>query len=110
MKKLTSVKWKIGWWRVHARRESLLVYPKRRMPTSPEKLCALRFDTSPLLGVSGAQPRPRAHIAGQLWIRGRAKQPAAYYYVRVMQRYSAAEPEAEGEIAWSSPIFVYRGN
>jgi len=43
-------------------------------------------------------------------IRGRAKQPAAYYYVRVIQRYSAAEPEAEGEIAWSSPIFVYRGN
>ncbi len=43
-------------------------------------------------------------------IRGRAQQPAAYYYVRVIQRYSAAEPDAEGEIAWSSPIFVYRGN
>lgn len=40
-------------------------------------------------------------------IRGRAKGPGAYYYVRVIQRYSAAEPEAEGEIAWSSPIFVY---
>ncbi|MFN7933989.1 MAG: hypothetical protein U0R19_11715 [Bryobacteraceae bacterium] len=41
-------------------------------------------------------------------IRPRSKQPAAYYYVRVIQRYSTAEPEAEGEIAWSSPIFVHR--
>lgn len=30
----------------------------------------------------------------------------AYYYVRVIQRYSASEPAREGEIAWSSPIFV----
>jgi hypothetical protein len=43
-------------------------------------------------------------------IRPRAKQPAAYYYVRIIQSYSAAEPNAEGEIAWSSPIFVHYGN
>ena len=30
----------------------------------------------------------------------------SYYYVRVTQRYSAAQPEADGEIAWSSPIYV----
>jgi hypothetical protein len=41
-------------------------------------------------------------------IRGRPARPAAYYYVRVIQSYSAAEPEVEGEIAWSSPIFVVK--
>jgi hypothetical protein len=39
-------------------------------------------------------------------IRPRPQMKAAYYYVRVIQRYSEAEPEREGEIAWSSPIFV----
>ena len=39
-------------------------------------------------------------------IRPRPSGKDAYYYVRVIQRYSAAQPETEGEIAWSSPIFV----
>ena len=41
-------------------------------------------------------------------VRARPAGKAAYYYVRVLQRYSAAEPQREGEIAWSSPIFVRR--
>lgn len=39
-------------------------------------------------------------------IRPRPQVKSAYYYVRVIQRYSPTEPEREGEIAWSSPIFV----
>ncbi|MCX6633806.1 MAG: DUF3604 domain-containing protein, partial [Acidobacteria bacterium] len=39
-------------------------------------------------------------------MRPRTGKKMAYYYVRVIQRYSAAEPAREGEIAWSSPIFV----
>lgn len=41
-------------------------------------------------------------------IRPRPPDAPSYYYVRVVQRYSAAEPEREGEVAWSSPIFVGR--
>jgi hypothetical protein len=29
-----------------------------------------------------------------------------YYYVRVLQSFSAEQPDVEGEIAWSSPIYV----
>jgi hypothetical protein len=29
-----------------------------------------------------------------------------YYYVRVLQSFSAENPDVEGEIAWSSPIYV----
>jgi hypothetical protein len=39
-------------------------------------------------------------------IRPRPSTKSSYYYVRVIQRYSAAQPDTEGEIAWSSPIFV----
>ena len=31
-----------------------------------------------------------------------------YYYVRVIQSFSAEKPDVEGEIAWSSPIYVRR--
>jgi hypothetical protein len=41
-------------------------------------------------------------------IRARPSEAASYYYVRVVQRYSAAQPDREGEAAWSSPIFVRR--
>ncbi|MBI4909135.1 MAG: DUF3604 domain-containing protein [Acidobacteria bacterium] len=41
-------------------------------------------------------------------IRPRPKAPVTYYYVRVIQSYSAEEKDVEGEIAWSSPIFVGR--
>ncbi|MEK7404958.1 MAG: hypothetical protein AAB225_07605 [Acidobacteriota bacterium] len=34
--------------------------------------------------------------------------PEGYYYLRVIQSYSAQQPDVEGEIAWSSPIFVRR--
>jgi hypothetical protein len=30
----------------------------------------------------------------------------SYYYVRVIQSFSSAQPDMEGEIAWSSPIYV----
>ena len=32
----------------------------------------------------------------------------SYYYVRVLQSFSPEKPDVEGEIAWSSPIFVRR--
>lgn len=41
-------------------------------------------------------------------IRPRPSSPESYYYVRVIQSYGPAKPQAEGEIAWSSPIFVRR--
>jgi hypothetical protein len=44
--------------------------------------------------------------APETGIQARPSQKTAYYYVRVIQRYSAEFPEREGEIAWSSPIYV----
>ncbi len=41
-------------------------------------------------------------------VRARVNQDESYYYVRVLQSFSAAELEKEGEVAWSSPIFVRR--
>ena len=41
-------------------------------------------------------------------IRPRRSSRDSYYYVRVLQSYSLQEPDTEGEIAWSSPIFVTR--
>ena len=41
-------------------------------------------------------------------IRPRPAEGPSYYYVRVVQRFSAAQPDREGEAAWSSPIFVRR--
>lgn len=39
-------------------------------------------------------------------IRSRPDPTESYYYLRVIQSFSADEPDKEGEIAWSSPIFV----
>lgn len=41
-------------------------------------------------------------------IRGRPQGPESYYYVRVVQSFDRAEPERDGEVAWSSPIFIRR--
>ncbi len=41
-------------------------------------------------------------------IRPRPDPTESYYYLRVIQSFSADEPDKEGEIAWSSPIFVTR--
>ena len=41
-------------------------------------------------------------------IRARPNPDESFYYLRVIQAYSRDEPEKEGEIAWSSPIFVER--
>ncbi|MCB1019678.1 MAG: DUF3604 domain-containing protein, partial [Acidobacteria bacterium] len=41
-------------------------------------------------------------------VRARPSESESYYYVRVVQSFSAAEPEKPGEIAWSSPIYVLR--
>ena len=40
-------------------------------------------------------------------IRARPDSGMSYYYVRVLQSFSSDEPSKEGEIAWSSPIFVH---
>jgi hypothetical protein len=39
-------------------------------------------------------------------VRPRPAEKASYYYVRVTQQYSRALPNREGEIAWSSPIYI----
>ena len=39
-------------------------------------------------------------------VRARPAQNESYYYVRVVQSFSAQEPEKAGEVAWSSPIYV----
>ena len=39
-------------------------------------------------------------------IRPRPDRKESFYYLRVIQSYSAAEPGKEGEVAWSSPIYV----
>ncbi|MFB3826280.1 MAG: DUF3604 domain-containing protein [Bryobacteraceae bacterium] len=44
--------------------------------------------------------------APETGIRPRPPGKFAYYYVRVVQSYSRENPEREGEVAWSSPIFV----
>ena len=44
--------------------------------------------------------------APETGIRPRPAGKTAYYYVRVIQRYSRDFPDREGEIAWSSPIFI----
>lgn len=41
-------------------------------------------------------------------IRPRPNPRESFYYLRVIQSYSQAEPDREGEVAWSSPIFVER--
>ena len=41
-------------------------------------------------------------------IRPRPTAAESYYYVRVIQYYDVAQPELDGEVAWSSPIFVRR--
>lgn len=41
-------------------------------------------------------------------IRPRPPGPQSYYYVRVVQSFSAAQRDVEGEAAWSSPIYVRR--
>ncbi len=41
-------------------------------------------------------------------IRPRPDPSESFYYVRVIQAFSADEPAKEGEVAWSSPIFVTR--
>ena len=41
-------------------------------------------------------------------IRPRPDPTESFYYLRVIQSYSAEEPDREGEIAWSSPIFIQR--
>ncbi len=44
--------------------------------------------------------------APETGIRPRPAGKTAYYYVRAIQRFSKDLPDREGEIAWSSPIFV----
>jgi hypothetical protein len=44
--------------------------------------------------------------APETGIRPRPAGKTAYYYVRATQRFSRDLPDREGEIAWSSPIFV----
>ena len=41
-------------------------------------------------------------------IRPRPNPRESFYYLRIIQSYSAEEPDKEGEVAWSSPIFVER--
>lgn len=41
-------------------------------------------------------------------IRARPNPNESFYYLRVIQSFSADETEKEGEVAWSSPIFVER--
>jgi len=57
----------------------------------------------------GATPTIRDWSRPETGIRARPKGEERYYYVRVVQSYSEAEPEKEGEVAWSSPIFIRRG-
>jgi hypothetical protein len=44
--------------------------------------------------------------APETGIRKRPNDRASYYYVRVTQQFSKDMPNREGEIAWSSPIYV----
>lgn len=44
--------------------------------------------------------------APETGIRPRPSGRTAYYYVRVTQQYSRALPNREGEVAWSSPIYI----
>ncbi|MBI1358018.1 MAG: DUF3604 domain-containing protein [Acidobacteria bacterium] len=39
-------------------------------------------------------------------VRPRPRVPERYYYLRIVQSYSADEPDKPGEVAWSSPIYV----
>ena len=39
-------------------------------------------------------------------IRSRPNPRESFYYLRVIQSFSEDEPMREGEVAWSSPIFV----
>ena len=48
----------------------------------------------------------RDWAAPETGIRPRPAEKAAYYYVRVTERYSRELPDREGEVAWSSPIYV----
>ena len=41
-------------------------------------------------------------------IRPRPDTNESFYYLRIVQSYSEAEPDKEGEVSWSSPIFVKR--
>lgn len=41
-------------------------------------------------------------------IRGRPDSRESFYYLRIIQSFSADEPDKEGEVAWSSPLFVSR--
>lgn len=67
-----------------------------------------------LLELRAAGDRTATGDVGKDWnrpetgIRPRPEAPESYYYVRVIQAFSQAQLVREGEIAWSSPIFVRR--
>ena len=44
--------------------------------------------------------------APETGVRARTRKDESYYYVRVLQSFSETELTKEGEVAWSSPIFV----
>ena len=71
-----------------------------------------RDDTEAGGDFADTKMHPTSHIRDwsrpETGIRPRPAARESYYYVRVIQSFSASEREAEGEIAWSSPIFVRR--
>ena len=56
----------------------------------------------------GATATVRDWARPETGIRPRRDPTESYYYLRVIQSFSPDEPDKEGEIAWSSPIFVTR--
>ncbi len=41
-------------------------------------------------------------------IRARPNPRESFYYLRILQGFSALDPDKDGEVAWSSPIFIER--
>ena len=101
--------------RVEMIKNNRLIYTRSPEPGVPDaRVVTFSFRDSTEFG--GAFNDTAMHASSQIkdWnrpetgIRPRPAVAESYYYVRVVQSFSREKPALEGEIGWSSPIFVRR--
>jgi hypothetical protein len=93
--------------RVDLIKNNRVIFTRRGSAPNPAELA---FDFQDTSGFADTSMSPTSQIEDwrrpETGIRPRPATAESYYYVRVLQSFSAAQPDLEGEIAWSSPIFV----
>ena len=95
--------------RIEIVKNNRIVFSRSGGPTSPDpKVMDLTYRDSDNFSGTSMAPTNEIHNwnAPETGIPPRRAAKMAYYYIRVTQRYSPALPDREGEIAWSSPIYI----